>query len=334
MLIKRQELLNALEIVKPGLSNKETIPQATFFAFKDGKVITYNDEISISHPVECIDLEGAVKANELYALLSKIKKDVIELIIDNNELRIESKKAKAGLTLQSEIKLPLLDKISKWKKLPETFLKYLSLAIPCCANDTSRPILTCIHIGKEGFIEASDSFKMVRCSLDEQMPIDNFLIPAASAIQVIKLNPISIAESKGWIHFKSLNGTIISCRTFEDTYPNTSHVLEGKGTKLTFPKTILDIVERASVFSKREHVLDESIEITIGNNKIEVSSKADCGWFKEEANIAYDKKPICFCITPYLLKDILAETLECIVCENKLKFEGDNWVYVTMLRGK
>jgi DNA polymerase III sliding clamp (beta) subunit (PCNA family) len=334
MIIKRQELLKALEIVKPGLSSKETIPQATFFAFKDGKVITYNDELSISHPIECIEIEGAVKAVELHALLSKIKKDEIEIIIDGEELRIESKKAKAGLSLQAEIKLPIIDKISKWKRLPGAFLKYLSFAIPTCASDTSRPILTCVHIGKEGFIEASDSFKMVRCELGEEMPTSSFLIPASSAIEVKRLNPISIAESKGWIHFKTLDGTEISCRTFEDSYPDTSKVLKGDGEKITFPKTIFDIVERASVFSKREHILDESVDISIKNNKITIGSKADCGWFEEEANIQYNNKPIFFCITPYLLKDILSETLECIICENKLKFEGDNWVYVTLLRGK
>jgi DNA polymerase III sliding clamp (beta) subunit (PCNA family) len=334
MIIKRQELLNALEIVKPGLSNKETIPQATFFAFKDGKVITYNDEISISHPIEAIEIEGAVKASEFYALLSKIKKDEIEIIIDNNELRIESKKAKAGLTLQSEIKLPLIDKISRWKPLPETFLKYLSLAISTCASDTSRPILTCVHVGNHGFIEASDNFKMVRCELGEEMPTMDFLIPALSAIQVVKLNPVCIAESKGWIHFLTETQSIISCRTFEDKYPDTSPMLKGDGEQITLPKTILDIVERASVFSKREHVLDESILITIGSGKIIISSKADCGWFKEEANVQYNKEPLQFCITPYLLKDILAETLECTICKNKLKFEGDNWVYITMLRSK
>jgi DNA polymerase III sliding clamp (beta) subunit (PCNA family) len=334
MIIKRQELLKALEIVKPGLSNKESIPQATFFAFKDGKVITYNDEISISHPIECIEIEGAVKAIELYALLSKIKKDEIEVIIDGEELRIESKKAKAGLSLQAEIKLPLIDKIGKWYKLPESFLKYLSFVIPTCATDTSRPILTCIHVNKEGFIEASDSFKIVKCDLDgKEMPVNTFLIPAPSAIEVKRLNPVSIAESKGWIHFKTLDGTEISCRTFEDEYPNTVNFLEGKGESITFPKTIFDIVERASVFSKREHILDESIEIEISKNKIIVKSKADCGWFEEEANIQYDGKPIFFCITPYLLKDILSETLECVICENKLIFEGDNWVYVTLLKG-
>jgi DNA polymerase III sliding clamp (beta) subunit (PCNA family) len=334
MIIKRQELLKALEIVKPGLSNKETIPQATFFAFKDGKVITYNDEISISHPIECIDLEGAVKASEFYNLLSKIKKDEIEIVIKENELRIVSKKTKAGLTLQSEIKLPLVDKISRWNKLPTTFLKYLAFAIPTCASDMSRPILTCIHVAKEGYIEASDSFRLIKCELGEEISVADFLLPATSAIEVKRLDPVCIAESKGWIHFLTINETVISCRTFEDNYPDASRVLEGNGKQITFPKTILDIVERASIFSKREHVLDERVEIEILKNKIVVKSKADCGWFEEEANIVYDNKPIFFCITPYLLKDILSETLECIVCENKLKFEGDNWIYVTMLRGK
>ena len=66
MKVNKEKLRQALEIVRPGLANKEVIEQATSFAFMDGRVVTYNDEISISHPVEGIEIEGAVKADQLY----------------------------------------------------------------------------------------------------------------------------------------------------------------------------------------------------------------------------------------------------------------------------
>ena len=60
--MNREDILEALEIVKPGLASKEHIEQSTCFAFKNGKVMTFNDEISVSHPVEGLDgLEGAIK---------------------------------------------------------------------------------------------------------------------------------------------------------------------------------------------------------------------------------------------------------------------------------
>ena len=71
--MKKSDILQALTIVKPGLSSKDVIEQANSFAFIDGRIITYNDELSISHPIPGLAIEGAIKADVLYGLLSKIK---------------------------------------------------------------------------------------------------------------------------------------------------------------------------------------------------------------------------------------------------------------------
>jgi len=105
--INKSNLQKALEIVKPGLASKELIEQATSFAFINGCVITYNDEISISHPVDGLELEGAIQAEKLYSILTKLKTDEIEVTINDKEIILQSGKSKIGLTLQSEIKLPL-----------------------------------------------------------------------------------------------------------------------------------------------------------------------------------------------------------------------------------
>ena len=117
--MRRSDLLAALETVKPGLSNKEMIEQATSFAFLGDRIVTYNDEISISHPVQNLNIEGAVQAEELYKLLSKLKKEDIEITTIDNELQIKCGRTKAGLTLQQEIKLPLEEITGKrkWKKV-------------------------------------------------------------------------------------------------------------------------------------------------------------------------------------------------------------------------
>jgi len=53
---------------------------------------------------------------------------------------------------------------------------------------------------------------------------------------------------------------------------------------------------------------------------------------EEEINMKYDDDPISFDITPYLLSGILTETLTCVISEDRLKFEGAGWVYVTILK--
>jgi len=338
MQINKKDLQEALEIVKPGLANREVIEQTTSFAFMEERVVTYNNEISISHPIKDLKIKGAIQADKLYALLSKVKKDIIDITTEGNEIILSSGRMKAGLTLQSEIKLPLEDipKIKEgWKDLPENFIKCLRFAMSACGKDMSRPILTCVHINKNGYMEASDNLRIIQCRLSSELPVKTFLIPASAAVDVVKLNPIRIAkEQEGWVHFQTEMGTIISCRIFgKDKYVSTSSRMEVKQEQeIIFPGIIQEVLDRAIVFAKRDYILDEIIEISLENRRLKLRSFFDEGWFEEEINIRYTGDPISFSITPYLLKDILSESSKCIISKEKIKFEGDDWIYVATLR--
>ena len=336
MHVQKDQLLRALEIVKPGLANKELIEQSTSFAFINGRVVTYNDEISISHPVEGLEIEGAILAENLYKFLGKIKKEDLDLEVVGNEILLTTGKAKAGLTLQSEIKLPLdeeVAEIGKWFKLPDNFIDAISFVMTACSKDMSQPILTCVHINEEGYVEASDTYCMAKHNLTTKMPIGTVLIPAGSVIDMVKLKPTRVAEGKGWIHFRTKEDTIISCRIFnEDEFPPTEGLLNMRGTPLTLPDTIGEVLDRAMVFARRDHLLDEVITITMEGKKCEMSAQSESGWFKEAVDIKYNGNIVKIQMTPYMFKRILSKTQSGILSEKKLKFEGEGWVYLTMLR--
>ena len=335
MKLNKTDLQRALETVKPGLANKEMIEHSTSFAFIGGRVVTYNDEISLSHPVEGLEIEGAIHAEELYKLLSKLKKDEIEIVVEGNQILLKaSSRSNAGMVLQQDIKLPLeeIGDIGKWKSLPEDFTRLISFAMSSCSRDMSKPVLTCVHVSKEGLIEGSDGFRITRCTMEEGMPVKDFLLPSSSAAELDKLKPTKIAEGKGWIHFQTAEGTQMSCRIFEDEFPDVSKYLEVEGIEVTFPRTIVDALDRASIFSKRDHFLDEHVTVVIADNRVKLKSKSLTGWLEEEINMKFTDSPISFDITPYLLREILEETLTCVICEDRLKFEGAGWVYVTILK--
>jgi DNA polymerase III sliding clamp (beta) subunit (PCNA family) len=338
MKINKIRLQEALEIVKPGLANKELIEQSTSFAFMNGKVITYNDEISISHPVEGLELEGAILADNLYKFLGKVKKDDIDLSVEENEIILTTGKAKAGLTLQTEIKLPLdeeLNEKGRWQKLPENFINDIAFVMTAAGSNMSQPLLTCVHIHNSGFVEASDSYRFARRQLSAEMPIGSVLIPALSVVEITKLDPkpTRVAEGKGWIHFRNSTGTIISCRIFEDRYKDLSPFLKVEGTRVVFPEGLDEILARAMVFSKRDHMLEEEIVIIIKDKILKMAAKSDSGWFREETDMPNFKgEPIKFVITPYLLKGILSETKVCELTHNRIKFEGTGWIYISILK--
>jgi hypothetical protein len=97
---------------------------------------------------------------------------------------------------------------------------------------------------------------------------------------------------------------------------------------------MIDILDRAMVFTKRDHVLDEEMKINVKDGKLQVSGKNDYGWFKEIANVEYKGEPTSFWISPTVLQSILERSEECVLGTEKLKFDGADWEFVAVLREK
>lgn len=334
MKINKNDFKKALENVKPGLASNEVIEQTTSFAFMGDRVVTYNDEISISHPMEGMELTGAVKADEMYALLSKLKGDEIEMEIEDTQILITSGKSRAGMALQSEIKLPLdeVGERGKWKKLPDDFLDNLKFVIGGCSSDSSRPILQCVNFSEGGKYVSSDNISLTLVK-GEELPIEAFLLPQHTCAQLIKFGPTKIAQGGGgWIHFQNPEKTTMSCRTFEEKFPDITGLLKQKGEKIELPKNIEEIIDRAEVFAKRGSYLDESITISISKKKVTVRGESETGWFEESDKTTYEGEPINFSINPYLFRNILSKTHQCILNSSAIKFEEEGWEYLAMLR--
>lgn len=336
MKIDKKELLTALEKVKPGVTSDDHIEQANTFVFKDGFVITYNDEISLCHPVTNLDIEGSIVADEFYKLLKKLKDDYVTVTVTGTEIQLKSGKAKAGLILEKDIKLPLkeIGAYGRWRKLPDEFSRFARFAMGACSNDYSRPVLSCVNVRKDGMIQGTDSCRIVNCNLDRRMPVQDFMVSARSIKEIIKIEPIRIAESKGWIHFTNREGTIISCRTYEDDYVDIDPFLEVKGEEVEFPKAIIEVIDRARIFAKRDSILDERITVTLNSKEIIIEGSSTTGWFQEKIPAEYDGVETTFSIAPYLLADILNETGKFIIGKNSVKFTGDGWVYIAITEFK
>ena len=342
MIIKKNDLQQALQIVEPGLAGKELLhlEQSKSFAFLDGKVITYNDQISVSHPIQGWEgIEGVVQADKLFQLLGKLKTEEIDISVNkDNEILIKAGRAKAGLTLQTDIQLPLdMDVADKgeWQALPENFMDALMFVISSASHDSTDPILTCIHVSRAGYLESSDSYRVAKYELAQAMPVKTFLLPVSSASELRKITPVMIAEGDGWIHFKTEEETVFSCRIIDDEFPDTSSHLRVTGYQLVFPEATKEIIERAMIFAERRKDVDEQVFIFLKESQLKVRSEADAGWFEESTDAEYNGTPVSFSAAPYLLKDILSETLSCIIAKDKtkLKFMGDKWQYMAALIG-
>jgi DNA polymerase III sliding clamp (beta) subunit (PCNA family) len=336
MKLNKEELKKALELVKPGLANKEVIEQSTAFAFINGRVVTYNDEISVSHPIAGLEITGAIRAEELYKFLAKVKTEEIDVTLNGEEIQLKAGRATSGFTLITEIRLPLEEEIvttGKWFKLPEKFLEFLRFTATGCSSNMSDPKLTCVHINKAGFIESSDNMRITHCTLPKELPIVTCLIPATSVNTIVKLNPVKVSEGNGWVHFRTADDTVISCRTFKETFVDTAKYLgETKGVKIELPAKLKEILDLAIIFTSKEQGIEPTVDIELDGKFITVKSQSESSWFKERAQVKYAGEPIAFTIVPNLLKDILSHTNECLLAGSLLYFKGDDWTYITSLR--
>jgi len=334
MKINRQELVEALEIVRPGLASREMIEQSTSFAFIDGRIITYNDEISISHPVKNLDITGAIKAEELYKLLGKLTGEELEIEITETEVLIQSEKARAGFSLQKEITLPLMntEELTTWKELPDNLSAAMQFCLFSCSNDMSHPVLTCIHLQKDGVIESCDNYRATRYEIGMTLPLDNVLIPGRTVERLLRYEIKRVSESPGWLHFKTEDETIFSCRIIEGEYPNLTPILQMQGEKIIFPEKIGKVLEKASVFSKREFLLDETVSIRLDNKKARIRAEGESGWFEEEINARYLGEPITFHVNPVFLQEICEKLQTSYLAEGRIKFVGENWGHVVALK--
>jgi len=329
--MKRTELLSALDLVKPALARNDSIAGTNMFAFTGKYLVTFNDELAIKHPIPEFNIVGAIEANAFYKLISKIKKDEFEISATENQLLLSSGKLKSGLTFTNEILMPLdqISKHSKWKEAPINFCEALSFAIPCCVRDMTRPVLSCVYVKDDGAVIASDTLRITRYTISN-LPVKSFLLPMSSAKIISKQNIKFIAESQNWIFFKSDVGTIYSCRTFEDTFPNVDGFLSQSGIKITFPDRMPNLIDRASILCGKD-ADEQKIVIKIEEKKLQIRSESEIGWLEESAKIAYSGNPISFAINPNLMKLILAQTKECEITNCALKFTGENWEHVVAL---
>jgi len=334
MKTNRQELLDALIAVQPGLASKEVIEQSSSFIFIDGEVVAYNDEIAISCPVEGLGIVGAVEARPFLKLLQKLPDTEIEIMTKGEEIRIESGRRKAGVNIAPEVTIPLkeIGKPQKWNKVPQGFSEGVSFCSFSASSDMTKPILTCLHISGVR-IQSCDDFRATRCDIGKWSGGD-VLLPTRAARILVQYEPTHWGSTTGWIHFKNEEtGVRFSCRTLEDRdYPDLDRFFDVEGLEIDLPEATAEILDRVRIFSEQEHAQDEEIEVTLRENKMVLHGKGSSGWMKERIKVGYGgDEEIRFHINPVFFSDILEILDSVIVADNMLKLDGDDFSHVVML---
>lgn len=332
--VNREQLLQQLELVSPGLSQREIVEQSSCFVFKDGLIQTFNDEISCTHETD-VKLSGAVQAKQLIQILRKLTEETVEIHQSKGELIIEGKgkKRETHINMESEIELPVdqVEKPEKWKKLPEEFTTAVSMVQHCAGKDEQTFWPLCIHITAE-HIEACDNEQMARYHV--AMPVSEpFLVRRDSLVNITSLDVTGFSEGKAWIHFRNKKGFVISFRREDADYPDLTPYFKVKkdSTQTRLPKQLSEVCERAEIFSA-DNPEENQVSVILRPGKLVIHGKGVSGWHREIKGLKSYKGPkMRFSISPSLLTEIVMKHPDCTISTSKLVVKAPQFSYSASL---
>ncbi len=338
MKIKRKELLNALELIKPGLAKKQIIESEKDFIFTGVDIFTYNSQMSIFHPFET-DFKCSVPSFEFYNVLKNIKEDEIEIYVSEDKLNIKSGKTKANISISNAKKIleiissfdfnKIMDNLSP---LPKRFLEGFELCLFSASKDLTKPSLSSILI-KNNFVMSSDGFRISKFDMEESIE-KTFYIPINSAIELIKLPVSDYYCNENFIFFATNEDVLFFCPAinpeiiynYEDFFDNF------EGVNITLPNDLQEMINSSSIFSEGEFTTEKIIQIEILNNEIKCKGENGIGWIESSSKLDFNSnQKIDFCINPEFFSKILQYSTKMSYQKGKILFSMKNFSHLIAL---
>lgn len=335
--VNRTELLQRLDAVQPGLSQREITDQSSCFVFKDGYVWTYNEDIGCKIKSGLpVSLTGAVIAKPLMEALNNMTSVMIHIDVTNERFVAKDKKCGTSrIIFENTVKLAI-DDIQKpiknnWRPLPPGFGEAIGMVEECASRDETETVLTSIHIHPK-WVEACDNTQMSRYRIKTgvQKPI---MVKRDSIKHIISMDMTETNETEKWIHFRNGAGLIISCVRYVDKYPHdqiTALFENFKGRKGKLPKGIAVSAKLAHNFS-REDADDDQVFVKLEPGRMTIKGVGNSGDHTAPLKCDYTGPVMEFKIGPKLLTELSKQHSEAKFSKEHLVVESKRWQYLTAL---
>jgi len=339
MEIETQLFHTILSAIRPGLSKKEIVQEATNFIFTGTHLATFNDQISISYPFET-SFKCSVRAEDLYKIITGISAEKIKLEVEDNQLLISGGRTKAGLVVSMEGKIAsLIEELDKerhdWNNVPTDFLTGAKLCMFCTSRDATSGVYTCIKV-EETEIIGTDSYRASWYQMNGMLSHNPLFLPAKSVASLIGTEVKKYALGQSWIHFQSANGVLFSMRTMTGEFRDVKPIfeVEEEGTRAILPKELGEALTDTLVLSDEESIFDKTSDIKIGDNQIVCEVKKERGWIKKSVDVKYKKTPVEFSVNPIWLSEVLNYTTSVTIYPVKhlAVFQSGNFKHLLMFK--
>jgi hypothetical protein len=334
MKIKRTELLKCLQLVESGLSTgKETVAQASCFVFKDGYLMTFNDEIFCRIPCR-VGFTGAVTAKTFLGTLARFKDDEISFTQNDTEVVASVAGRRAGFRLEAELLLPVGDIQSPeeddWVAADAGLSSAFGNVANCTGTDEEKFHRTCVNVTPT-YVEACDNYHLMRAAIATQLTKDeSFLVRGASIKPIDGLKIEQVATTSDWLCFLCDDGLEYYCRRYLDDYPDLSEYFEPfDGDKFVPPAGFAEAVETGEVFTSENEI--QLIKVDLKEGAMMLSAEGATGWFQQRFKVSYKGKALSFHAPPKLMRLFATNYTEGVLSDRVLRVETDEFVYLTSL---
>jgi len=316
MKIQKEDLLEILEAVKPGLAKKEIIDETGNFVFTGTGLFTYNDLLCIAYPLES-GLDVSIPSEEFYKIVKRLKKGILTLNVANQKLKLRAKNTTAELAVITETELPgFIGRIKippktskKWKDLPEELVEGMLWCSFTAMKSNVIPTLSGIYV-TGNMVLTSDELRVSKYTLEKTSPF-TFLLPHETFKTIESFEPSKFHVGKDWAFFMNDAGVIVCSRVLPaESYPHTELSAQfsiGRSKALTLPNDLLTALDLGEVLAEGGIPEEKRVDLEIKSKQIIVSSsKAETGSITTKVKFDGDiKTPIKVTINPIHLKDVL-----------------------------
>lgn len=348
MELKTKELRKIINVVKPGLAEKQLVPGMTRLIFTGSNITTYNGQQCIHYPLQT-NFECSVNAKEFIKTIDQIKQDEMDIFIDSNLLHVKAGRIYSKFSIDADIRVvtDTIDAIlaemeqgsekDEWSTVPEEFTKAVLNIAFAASTDKTKQTQCCIHT-KDGYALAADIHlgKMGFHYLDQEMP--EFMINAKDALSIVNSKVTMLLISKAWVHFASDDNVIFSIRKLEGVFPYAGvfDYLEDRSENtvtITMPADVAEAIETAGIFSDND---DFPIHVTVHGRSMIFEARSAMGEGAYETIIDYDGGDFDFRINSTLMKYMLGVTKDMDIDLEKQKafFNAGNFWYVMPVKTK
>ena len=337
IVLDRSKFLHALASVQGGLSlGRETVVQGSCFVFKDGHVMTFNDEVFCRHPLPQTDLgfEGAIPAKNLLDMMGKFSTDTVKLSFDDGKLVVTGGRRRAGFAVESEILMQLdaVEEPETWHKADPCFGVAIGRAANCADNDEQHFYRSCVHIG-DGWVEACNSLHMIRCTT-QTPPGDGatFLVRGSAAKPLEGLNVEEIALTKTWLAVREVGGLEYYVRRYTDDYPQLDSLFEEStdGVEFRSPNGLGDALDKATMFANESESGNITVRMSAG--ECIIKGTGETGWFEESLPVSYAGGLLGFATNPKIFKQFVERYNTGVIFNERLRVgNASDFIYVTSL---